>query len=74
MSGRGNTTMSSAKNKSKEKQTTRSGRAGLTFPVGRVVSFLLFIFVRNINQFLFSIDILNMVLMQNELVMVHQYI
>jgi len=47
MSGRGNTTMSSAKNKSKEKQTTRSGRAGLTFPVGRVVSSL----------FLFSLEI-----------------
>jgi len=40
MSGRGNTTMSSAKNKSKEKQTTRSGRAGLTFPVGRVHRYL----------------------------------
>jgi hypothetical protein len=41
MSGRSNTTISSAKNKSKEKQkqTTRSGRAGLTFPVGPVVSF-----------------------------------
>jgi hypothetical protein len=46
MSGRGNTTMSSAKNKSKEKQTTRSGRAGLTFPVGRVVSVFLFIFFK----------------------------
>jgi len=40
MSGRGNTTTSSAKNKSKEKQTTRSGRAGLTFPVGRVHRYL----------------------------------
>jgi len=40
MSGRGNTTISSAKNKSKEKQTTRSGRAGLTFPVGRVHRYL----------------------------------
>lgn len=39
MTGRGNTTMSSSKNKSKDKQSTRSGRAGLTFPVGRVVSF-----------------------------------
>ena len=40
MSGRSNnTTIASAKNKSKDKQTTRSGRAGLTFPVGRVVSF-----------------------------------
>jgi len=39
MSGRGNTTISSAKNKIKEKQSTRSSRAGLTFPVGRVVSF-----------------------------------
>ena len=39
MSGRGNTTVASAKIKGKEKQTTRSGRAGLTFPVGRVVSF-----------------------------------
>jgi len=38
MSGRANTTVSSAKNKSKDKQTTRSSRAGLTFPVGRVVS------------------------------------
>jgi len=46
MSGRGNTTMSSAKNKSKEKQTTRSSRAGLTFPVGRVVSVFLFIFFK----------------------------
>jgi hypothetical protein len=42
MSGRGNTTTSSAKNKSKDsKQTTRSSRAGLTFPVGRVVSFFI---------------------------------
>ncbi len=41
MSGRGNTTVSSAKNKSKDKQTTRSSRAGLTFPVGRVVSLFL---------------------------------
>jgi len=40
MSGRSNTTISSAKNKSKEKQTTRSGRAGLTFPVGRVHRYL----------------------------------
>jgi len=41
MIGRGNTTtMSSAKSKSKEKQTTRSGRAGLTFPVGRVHRYL----------------------------------
>jgi len=40
MSGRSNTTIS-AKNKSKEKQTTtRSGRAGLTFPVGRVHRYL----------------------------------
>lgn len=39
MSGRSNTTISSAKSKGKDKQTTRSGRAGLTFPVGRVVSF-----------------------------------
>jgi histone H2A len=41
MSGRGNTTTSSAKNKSKDsKQTTRSSRAGLTFPVGRVHRYL----------------------------------
>lgn len=41
MSGKNNTTTSSAKNKPKEKQsTTRSGRAGLTFPVGRVHRFL----------------------------------
>jgi len=40
MSGRGNTTSSSAKNKGKEKQTTRSGRAGLTFPVGRIHRYL----------------------------------
>jgi histone H2A len=40
MSGRGNTTVSSAKNKSKDKQTTRSSRAGLTFPVGRVHRYL----------------------------------
>ncbi|CAF1017619.1 unnamed protein product [Rotaria sp. Silwood1] len=42
MSGRGNTTMSSAKSKGKgkDKQTTRSGRAGLTFPVGRVHRYL----------------------------------
>lgn len=39
MSGRNNTTVSSMKNKTKEKQSSRSGRAGLTFPVGRVVSF-----------------------------------
>lgn len=39
MTGRGNTTTSSAKGKGKDKQSTRSGRAGLTFPVGRVVSF-----------------------------------
>ena len=39
MAGRGNTTMSSNKSKAKDKQSTRSGRAGLTFPVGRVVSF-----------------------------------
>ena len=38
MSGKGNTTVSSAKSKVKDKQVTRSGRAGLTFPVGRVVS------------------------------------
>ncbi|CAF1130542.1 unnamed protein product [Adineta ricciae] len=40
MSGRGNTTVSSAKSKSKDKQSTRSGRAGLTFPVGRVHRYL----------------------------------
>jgi len=41
MSGRaGNTTISSAKKKTKDKQTTRSSRAGLTFPVGRVHRFL----------------------------------
>jgi len=40
MTGRGNTTVSSAKNKSKDKQTTRSSRAGLTFPVGRVHRYL----------------------------------
>jgi hypothetical protein len=39
MNSRSNTTVSSAKNKSKDKQTTRSGRAGLTFPIGRVLSF-----------------------------------
>jgi hypothetical protein len=38
MSGRNNTTTSSSKNKTKDKQTTRSSRAGLTFPVGRIVS------------------------------------
>lgn len=38
MSGKANTTVSSAKSKLKDKQVTRSGRAGLTFPVGRVVS------------------------------------
>jgi hypothetical protein len=74
MSGRSNTTIS-AKNKSKEKQTTtRSGRAGLTFPVGRVVSFCLFIVVEDTNEFLFSIVISNKVIMENELVKVHQYI
>jgi len=41
MSGRGNnTTIASAKNKSKDKQISRSSRAGLTFPVGRVHRFL----------------------------------
>lgn len=40
MSGRSNTTISSAKSKGKDKQTTRSGRAGLTFPVGRVHRYL----------------------------------
>lgn len=40
MSGRGNTTTSSVKSKTKDKQTTRSSRAGLTFPVGRVHRFL----------------------------------
>ncbi|CAF0842020.1 unnamed protein product [Rotaria sordida] len=40
MSGRGNTTMSSAKSKGKDKQSTRSSRAGLTFPVGRVHRYL----------------------------------
>ncbi|CAF3985561.1 unnamed protein product [Rotaria sp. Silwood2] len=40
MTGRGNTTISSAKSKGKEKQSTRSGRAGLTFPVGRVHRYL----------------------------------
>ena len=39
MSGRNNTTIASAKSKTKDKQSTRSSRAGLTFPVGRVVSF-----------------------------------
>jgi len=40
MSGRGNTTISSAKSKGKDKQITRSSRAGLTFPVGRVHRYL----------------------------------
>ncbi|CAF0716434.1 unnamed protein product [Adineta steineri] len=41
MSGKSNTTISSAKSKSKDKiNTTRSTRAGLTFPVGRVHRFL----------------------------------
>jgi hypothetical protein len=50
MSGRGNTTVSSAKSKTKDKQVTRSSRAGLTFPVGRVVSLLFqLILIPNMN-------------------------
>ncbi len=57
MSGRGNTTTSSVKNKSKEKQTTRSGRAGLTFPVGRIVSFYyLFLLAIGTNFYLASLS------------------
>lgn len=55
MSGRGNTTMSTSKSKTKDKQTTRSGRAGLTFPVGRVVSDFFssfkFIILKDMNLF-----------------------
>jgi hypothetical protein len=41
MSGRGNTTVSSAKNKNKNKQITPSSRAGLIFPAGRIGSIFL---------------------------------
>ena len=75
MSGRGNTTVSSAKSKVNDKQSSRSGRAGLTFPVGRVVSLLFQLSLISItSETLFSIVISNTVTMQNELVMVHQYI
>ena len=72
MSGRGHRTTSSSKSKSKTKQSTRSLRAGLTFPVSRVVRFYI---MKEMLEHLISlsIDILSTALTVNVLVKVHQY-